>query len=327
MFGFVDRVVPKAARLLVVAVLVAAVAVGCGGLGGGAGGSGDGALSKYDLSGAEIAVGSKDFTEQQILGQITVQALEATGATVIDQVGLAGTNAAREALLAGEIDTYWEYTGTGWITHLGHTQPIPNAKKQYESVAKEDLAKNDIEWLETAPFNNTYALAVREEAYDELGVEKLSDMKTFIEENPEEATVCVESEFNTRDDGLPGLEKEYGFAFPEDNKSLVDTGLVYTQTDEGKCNFGEVFVTDGRIASLGLRVIEDDKKFFPIYNPALNVRKEVLQENPALEKIGADIAAALDTKTMQQLNASVDVDGQSYEAAAETFLQDSGLVQ
>ena len=323
MFRFVDKALLKMVGLV---AAMAVIAAGCGGSGGG-GDAGGGKLDDYDLSDAEIAVGSKDFTEQQILGQITVKALEAAGASVNDQVGLAGTNAAREALLNGEIDTYWEYTGTGWITHLGNTDPIADSKKQYEAVKKADLKENDIEWLEPAPFNNTYALAVREEAYKDLGVEKLSDMGKLIKERPEEATVCIESEFNTRDDGLPGLEKTYGYKFEKGNKSLVDTGVAYTQTDKGKCNFGEVFTTDGRIKALGLKLIKDDKKFFPIYNPSFNVRKDVLKDNPDLKPLATDIAKALDTKTMQDLNASVDVDGESYDAAADKFLEDNGFIK
>ncbi len=242
-----------------------------------------GASGDVDLSGAEFTVGSKEFTEQLILGQITLQVLENAGATVNDQIGLAGTVAARKALESGEIDMYWEYTGTGWITHLGHTEPIPDRQKQFEAVAKEDLKKNDIEWLSPpAPANNTYTMAVRSEAYDKLGVKKLSDFKQLVEENPEEATVCVGTEFSTRDDGLPGMEKAYDFEFPKENIVKIDEGLIYQQTDKGEqCNFGEVFQTDGRIAALDLELIEDDKSFFPIYNPALNVRKDVIEEIPA----------------------------------------------
>jgi osmoprotectant transport system substrate-binding protein len=103
------------------------------------------------LSGLEITVGSKEFTEQLILGQIAIQALEAAGATVTDRTGLAGTDATREALESGEIDAYWEYTGTGRVVHLGHEEPIPDSQKQYEAVAQEDLAKNRIRWLKPAP--------------------------------------------------------------------------------------------------------------------------------------------------------------------------------
>ena len=304
-----------------IAVLAIAVA-GCGGAGGGGGGAAGGT----DLSGSEFTVGSKEFTEQLILGQITLQALEAAGATVNDQTGLAGTVAARKALESGDIDMYWEYTGTGWITHLGHTKPIPDRQKQFEAVAKEDLEKNGIQWLAPpSPANNTYAMAVRSEAYEKLGVKKLSDFKQLVEENPEEATVCVGTEFATRDDGLPGMEKAYGFQFPSENVVKIDEGQIYQETDKGnRCNFGEVFATDGRIAALDLKVIEDDKSFFPIYNPAPNVRKQAM--DPKIEKLFAPISEKLDTQTLQKLNAQVDVEGQLPEEVAEQWLSENGFV-
>ena len=164
----------KLTQLLGLFAVLTLIVAGCGGAGGG-GASGD-----VDLSGAEFTVGSKEFTEQLILGQITLQVLENAGATVNDQIGLAGTVAARKALESGEIDMYWEYTGTGWITHLGHTKPIPDRQKQFEAVAKEDLKKNGIEWLSPpAPANNTYTMAVRSEAYDKLGVKKLSTSSSW----------------------------------------------------------------------------------------------------------------------------------------------------
>ncbi len=312
----------KLARLLGLVAVLTIVTVGCGGGGGG------GAAEKADLSGAELTVGSKEFTEQLILGQITLQTLEAAGATVNDQIGLAGTVAARKALESGEIDMYWEYTGTGWITHLGHTKPIPDRQKQFEAVAKEDLKKNDIKWLAPpSPANNTYAFAVRSEAYDKLGVKKLSDFKQLIEENPEEATICVGTEFSTRDDGLPGMEKTYNFQFPQENVVKIDEGLIYQQTDKGeKCNFGEVFQTDGRIANLDLKLIEDDKSFFPIYNPALNVSKEAIEQNPQIAKLFAPISKKLTTQELQKLNAKVDVEGQLEDQVAEEWLSENGFI-
>jgi osmoprotectant transport system substrate-binding protein len=309
----------KLARLLGLAIVLATVAVGCGGGGGGAAG-------KADLSGAEFTVGSKEFTEQLILGQITMQALEAAGATVNDQTGLAGSVAARQALESGEIDMYWEYTGTGWITYLGHTDPIPDRQKQFEAVAKEDLEKNDIKWLAPpSPANNTYAIAVRSEAYEDLGVKQLSDFKQLIEENPEEATICVATEFATRDDGLPGVEKTYGFQFPTENVVRMDEGQIYQETDKGeRCNFGEVFATDGRIEGLGLELVEDDKSFFPIYNPALNVRKQAM--DPKIAKLFAPISKKLTTETLQKLNTQVDIEGQLPEDVAEQWLSENGFI-
>ena len=316
MMGMKGKALMKVVMLLAV---LAAVVVGCGG---------GGSSSSTDLSDADFTVGSKDFTEQQNLGYITLLALEDAGATVEDQVGLAGTNATRQALEQGNIDMYWEYTGTIWITHLGHTDPIPNSQKQYEAAAKEDLQKNDLKLLEPAKFNNTYALAIRQEEQKKLGVEKLSDLKQLVEENPDEASVCIESEFRSRDDGLPGLEKAYGFEFPQDNISLFDTGVIYNRTDKGEpCNFGEVFTTDGRIAGLGLYPLKDDKNLFPKYNPALEVKKSTYKQyGEQLDKIFTPIAQALDAKTMQELNTKVDVEGIPPEDVAEQWLEKEGFI-
>jgi osmoprotectant transport system substrate-binding protein len=311
-------------RLLGLVAVLALVAAGCGGAGGGGGG----AAGDVDLSGAELTVGSKEFTEQLILGQITLQALEAAGATVEDQIGLAGTVAARKALESGEIDMYWEYTGTGWITHLGHTDPIPDRQEQFEAVAKEDLQKNDIKWLDPpAPANNTYAIAVRSEAAEVLGVDSLSGLAVLSQLRPEDVTLCAADEFLTREDGLPGLEKAYDFEVPADNIVRMEEGQVYRAVDEGeKCNFGEVFVTDGRIKGLDLTILEDDKQVFPIYNPSLTVSEEVIDQYPELAKVFAPISEKLDNETLQDLNAAVDVGGESPEDVARQFLRENRLL-
>jgi len=312
-------------RLSAMLAGLAMVTLSCGGeeQDGGTGAGGDG-----ELSGASFTVGSKEFTEQLVMGQITKLALEDAGAEVTDQTGITGTTNVRKALTSGEIDMYWEYTGTGWITYLGHTEPIPGRQKQFEAVAKEDLKQNDIKWLSPpSPANNTYTMAVRSEAYDKLGVKKLSDFKQLVEENPEEATVCVGTEFSTRDDGLPGMEEAYDFEFPSENIVKIDEGLIYQQVDKGKqCNFGEVFQTDGRIAALDLELIEDDESFFPIYNPALNVSKEVIEKNPQITKLFAPISEKLTTDELQKLNAKVDVQGQLEDQVAEEWLSENGFI-
>jgi osmoprotectant transport system substrate-binding protein len=279
------------------------------------------------LSGLEITVGSKEFTEQLILGQIAIQALEAAGATVTDRTGLTGTAAAREALESGEIDMYWEYTGTGWIVHLGHEEPIPDSQKQYEAVAQEDLAKNQIRWLKAAPANNTFAIAVRSEAAGVLGVTNLSELAVLSELRPEDTTLCAAREFLNREDGLPGMEKAYDFEFPTANIVKMEEDQIYKATDLGdRCNFGEVFATDGRIKGLDLTVLEDDKQFFPIYNPSLVVRKEVMDDFPEITDIFVPITQKLDNETLQELNAAVDVDGESEEEVARRFLRDNGFL-
>jgi osmoprotectant transport system substrate-binding protein len=281
----------------------------------------------YDFDGLSITVGSKDFTEQLVLGYILVEALRAGGADVNDQVNLGGTDANRTALLSGNIDTYWEYNGTGWINHLGETEPIPDRIEQYEVVRDRDLAENGIVWYEPAPFNNTYALAIRSSAQADLGVETLSDLATLIAERPEEATLCIETEFEVRDDGLPGMEAHYGYEFPSGNVSVLDTGIIYQETASGDtCNFGEVFTTDGRIAALDLFVLEDDQSFFPLYNPSVTVRQEIADEWPALADLAAELALALDNETMQRLNAAVDQDGEEPIDVARGWLRDNGFI-
>jgi osmoprotectant transport system substrate-binding protein len=309
------------------ALVLALLLVGCGedGNGGIAGGDSNGG-GDGPLAGQSFTVGSKEFTEQLVLGQITVAVLEHAGAKVDDQTGLAGSVAARKALESGDIDMYWEYTGTNWLTYLKKTEPIADAQGQYEAVKKAEAA-NGIALLDPAPANNTYAFAVRSEAAADLGVTKTSDFKTLIAQRPKDATLCVGEEFTSRDDGLPGVEKAYGFKFPDDNVVKVDEGIIYTEVDKGdRCNFGEVFITDGRIAANDLTVIEDDKSFFPKYNPAVNVRQSVLDAHPELADLLNPVAAALDNATLQKLNAQVDVDGIPEDEVAQQWLKDKGFL-
>jgi osmoprotectant transport system substrate-binding protein len=277
------------------------------------------------LSGASFTVGSKEFTEQLILGQITIQVLEDAGAKVSDETGLVGSNTVRAALTSGDIDMYWEYTGTGWINHLGNTAPVKGEREQYDAVAKADLEKNGVTWLEPAPFNNTYSLATSSENATALAVTSLSDLAPLQQRNPDAFTLCAAAEFLARDDGLPGLEKAYGFSFGS-KISELELGLVYASVDKGDpCKFGEVFATDGRIAALGLTVLKDDKQFFASYLPALTVRKGV-EQTAELRTLFAPVAAALTTATMQDLNSRVDVKGEQPEDVARAFLTEKGLI-
>ncbi len=287
---------------------------------GGSTGGGDG-----ELSGASISVGGKDFTEQLVLCEMTVIALEDAGADVNNSCNLQGTVAAREALLAGEIDTYWEYTGTGWITHLGNADPIPDSDEQFTAVAEADLEQNQVEWLPYAPFNNTYAIAANQATIDETGYETLTDLAEGNNAGEVE-NVCVESEFAVRNDGLPGLEEVYGTEFAPAQISELATGAIYSATGGDECQFGEVFITDGRIVEQELTVLEDDQAFFPIYNPSPNVRAELLEEYPGIADVFAPIAEALDNETMTALNAQVDVDGETAEGVAQEWLESEGLV-
>ena len=283
-------------------------------------------LGQFNFRGATFTVGSKKFTEQLILGHIAKQALEFRNASVKNQINCCSTSVLRTSLTKGDIDMYWEYTGTGWITHLNHTTPIQNAQGQFDAVKKEDAA-NGVTWLPRAPLDNTYALAIRKEAVAGLGnVKTLSDLGTLIRTRPNDVTVCVNAEFLVRDDGLPGVEKHYGYKVPPNNVAKLDTGLIYKAIDDGKiCNFGVVFATDGRIEGLGLSVLKDDKSFFPVYNAALNVKTSVFTKYPQLEKMFALISAPLTNELMQKMNADVDVRGKFPEEVAKEYLATQGF--
>jgi osmoprotectant transport system substrate-binding protein len=318
---------------LIAALAAAALAVtACGGGGGtggaGGGGGGEGSLAAIDLSGASFTVGSKEFTEQIVLGEIAVQALEAAGAGVGPLVTITGSTNVRTALTAGEIDMYWEYTGTGWTTHLQHeTSEAPSGDEAlYEAVVEQDRP-NGIAWLQPAPLDNTYAIATAEGRDQQLGVRTLSEYAALVNRDPAQARVCAAAEFLTRDDGWPGVEQVYGFDLPDTGISEVELSIIPQQVAAGdSCAFGEVFATDGAVAANNLVILEDDKQFFVPYNAAMTVRQEVLDQNAQLADVFNPIAAALTTDVMRGLNERVDVGGELPEDVAEQFLRDNGFI-
>lgn len=315
----------KTLRMAALVAGLALVAAACGDGGGGGTSNTDAA----DLSGASFTVGSKEFTEQLILGQITVQLLENAGAEVTDETGITGTTNVRKALESEEIDMYWEYTGTGWAEILGHDagEAPTDPQELFDTVAEEDMSKNDVKWLALAPVNNTYAIATSQGTSDDLGVTTLSDFAEVANSSPENATLCAASEFIDRADGLPGLEKAYGFELPEDALTEVELGIVFTRVPEGDpCKFGEVFATDGRIPANDMVVLEDDKSFFVIYNLALTMNNSVYEEHPELEDLFTPVAEKLTTEELQTLNSQVDVDGLPEDQVAQQWLEDNGFI-
>lgn len=306
-----------------VLALLAAATLALGGCAGRYTGGGEG-----PLQGAEIAFGSKDFTEQKILGQISVQYLRAKGADVWDQTGLVSSQAVRDSLLRGDIDAYWEYTGTAWITYFGHDEPITDPQKQFDAVAKEDQRDNGIVWIDKAPMNNTYAFAIKRATGEKLGIDSLDQIADLLA-SPEgkDVTFCVESEFANRPDGFPGVQKEYGFKVPARQVKRLDTGLIYSQTGNGTCTFGEVFETDGRVQGLDLALLKDPKRFFPPYNAAISIREDLLERYPQIEELMKPIAAKLTTEQMQTLNAQVDIDGRLPDKVARDWLREEGFVE
>lgn len=313
-----------------VLALAATLVVGCGLESGGAVPLkvGPGSIEPVsELEGARITVGSKDFTEQVILGYMIEFALSAAGADVRDLTNIQGSNSTRDAQVAGQIDVTYEYTGTGWINYLGHEQPIPDSRAQYEAVRDEDLARNGMVWTDPAPMNNTYALATSRRTAEETGVRTLSDYAALVQRDPAAAATCVETEFNVRQDGYPGMAAAYGFDPARAERRILQTGIIYQATADGnQCKFGEVFTTDGRIAALDLVVLEDDRQFFPKYNPAVIMREDFAERYPQIAEVMAPVSEKLTDKVITELNRQVDVDGKDPAAVARQWLVDEGFV-
>lgn len=316
----------RATGLVAMTGAVAMALAGCGGLSSsGPSAEGGGLAEDISLEGQTYVVGGKDFDEQLVLCQMAIAALESVQATVTDRCNTGGTQVARDALLGGDIDLYWEYNGTAWITFLGETAPIQDEEEQYTAVRDRDLAENQIAWVGRTPFNNTYAFAVEETRAEELGLETLSDMAEYVSSG-QPGNVCIETEYASRDDGLPGLQQAYDFQVP--SPQILGTGVIYQSTaDPEQCLFGEVFTTDGRIAELGLRVLEDDKQFHPNYNASVTMRQEVLDRDPAIAQVFEPIAEALDNDTMTQLNVQVSGDDAlPPREVARTWLAEQGFI-
>lgn len=281
------------------------------------------------VDGEPLTVTSKNFTEQLILGKISVLAGQAAGFDVTDLTNVPGSQPVRELLLAGQADVTWEYTGTAWLTYLGMSEGFPNQEEQFEAVYQADQ-ENGLTWGDSAPLNNTYAIAVRTEAVEELG--GISTISEIAELPVEERTFCVEAEFNSRPDGMNPMLAHYGMergasdGVPDDNISIFDTGAVYTATDNGDCNFGEVFSTDGRIDALDLTILEDDLGFFPAYNAAPVFFTGTLQAHPALEEVFGLIAPTLTDEALRAMNLRVDVEGEEPADVAFDFMVEQGFI-
>ncbi|WP_234012429.1 glycine betaine ABC transporter substrate-binding protein [Nocardia cyriacigeorgica] len=280
-----------------------------------------------ELAGVPITVGSKDFTEQNILGYIIEFAMVAAGAEVRDLTNIQGSNSLRDAQLHGQIDIAYDYTGTGWMNYLGNEAPIPDERGQFEAVRDADLAAHDMVWAAVAPMNNTYALVTNAATAAETGVRTLSDYARLIATDPARAATCVGTEFNVRRDGFPGMARKYGIDEGAVQKRLVQDALVYTSVADGRqCSFGSVAATDGRIPSLGLILLDDDQRFFPKYNAALVMRRDFAEAHPQVITVMEPISALLTNETITELNRQVDVDGREPSEVARDWLVAEGFV-
>lgn len=269
-----------------------------------------------------IVVGGKNFTEQQILSSITAQLLEAKGYNVDNRSGM-GSAAVRQAMENGQIDVYWEYTGTSLITYNKVKEKL-NAAQTYAKVKELD-AKKGIVWLNPSKANNTYALAMRQKEADKLNIHTLSELAAHVNAK-HDLTFASNAEFYARPDGLKPMEKAYGFHFERSHIKRMDSGLVYQALKNGDVDVGLVFATDGRIPAFHFVVLKDDKGFFPSYALCPVIRAEVLKKHPDIGQLLNKVSAKLDDKVMAGLNAKVDVDKVSVENVAKDFLKQNGFI-
>ncbi|MEY4989640.1 MAG: hypothetical protein RI933_1273 [Actinomycetota bacterium] len=273
------------------------------------------------LTGLTGVVGAKDFSEQYILGNMVSLLLNENGADTTYQT-IVGSANVRTALESDEFMGYWEYTGTSWLAYNEQDAPVKGVQAQYDAVKELDAAKG-IAWLDGAGVNNTYAFAIRSEKAAELGIDSLSDIAALP---AAEQTFCVESEFASRPDGWEGLKAAYGLTNAK--TVTLDTGAIYSVTDKGEeCNFGEVFATDGRIKALDLKVMADDKEYFPVYQVGFTLKQSTLDAYPAIAEVINKLTALLTDEIMQELNAKADVDGEDPEDIAREFLVSKGLIK
>jgi osmoprotectant transport system substrate-binding protein len=279
------------------------------------------------LAGVKITVGSKEYTEQVILGYILEFTLAAAGADVRDLTGIVGSRSTREAQLSGQVDVAYEFTGNAWINYLGHEKPIPDTREQFVAVRDEDLARNDMVWLDPGPMDDTYALAASKRIVEQTGVRTLSDYAELVKRNPAAAKTCVDTEFRARQDGFPGMAAAYGFDPARAQTPILQVGIIYQATAGGtQCDFGEVFTTDGRIAALDLSVLTDDKQFFAHYNPSVTMKKSFFDAHPEIAEVTAPVTAALTNDVIIELNKQVDVEGRDPSVVARDWMVSQGFV-
>ncbi|MEV0855246.1 glycine betaine ABC transporter substrate-binding protein [Nocardia fluminea] len=280
-----------------------------------------------ELDGVAVTVGSKDFTEANILGYMIEFALTAAGANVRDLTNIQGSNSLRDAQLHGQIDIAYDYTGTGWINYLGKEKPIPTEATQFDAVRDADLAEHNMVWAAMAPMNNTYALVTSKGTAEETGVRTLSDYADLVAKDPGAAATCVGTEFNVRPDGYPGLAAAYGIDTGKAQRQIVQDALVYQATADAKqCRFGSVAATDGRIPALELVLLEDDKAFFPKYNASLVMHRDFAEAHPSVVQVMAPISARLTNEVITELNRQVDIDGREPADVARDWMVAEGLV-
>ncbi len=275
----------------------------------------------------KITVSSKEFTEQLILGNIMKVLLEENGFTVDDNLGLSGTMLNHMALVNGEIDVYMEYSGTAYVVILNKEDVIRDPDEIYNIVKQEYKEKWNLIWLNRAEFDNTYTLMMKEEKADKLGITTISDLAAYVNEYPEELRFATNAEFFARPDGFTALEEYYDFNFPQENVKKMGTGITYLALEESEVDVAMGFATDGRIQKFGFVILEDNKQFFPIYNPAPVISEDMIEKYPELLELLNQIGPRLSTTEMIEMNYKVDVLGKKTDNVAREWLEEEGLVK
>jgi osmoprotectant transport system substrate-binding protein len=273
-------------------------------------------------AGEPVRIGSKDFTEELLLGEMYALVLEANGIPVERRLNLAGTQVAHEALVNNEIDLYPEYTGTGYQFILGNDDGEKDPATVYDRAAQQYKEKFNLVWLDRSPMNDTNAIACTQEAVEKYGLKTLSDLAQAA---PNIRFAAI-PDFEERPDGLAGLKELYG-GFEFQSLTVFDPGLKYKAVQEGNADCAIAFSTDGQIAAYGLVLMEDDKGLWPPYNVAPVVRAEILEAYPGLADALNKLAPAITTEEITALNWKVDGDKQEYADVAKEFLQAKGLIQ
>jgi osmoprotectant transport system substrate-binding protein len=269
-----------------------------------------------------IRIGAKRFTESAVLAELMAQTIEAhTELTVEVKTGLGGTMICWGALTTGELDIYAEYTGTGWATILGQTDKVTDPLRTFFEVRRRFRDEHDAHWLEPFGLNNGYALVMREKTAEELGVRRISDLVR----HQRDLQVGFGNEFGSRIDGYRGLAVAYGLNFA--NLTTVEHALAYEAIEAGSIDLMDAYSTDGKLLRFELRVLEDDRQFFPPYNAAPVVRGETLRKHPGIETALAKLAFQVSDLDAQALNYIVDAEGISPADAATAFLEIEGLIE
>lgn len=283
------------------------------------------------VASAQVVVSSKIDTEGGVLGNIIATMLEANDIPVERRLQLGATPIVREAIAAGQIDIYPEYTGNGaFFFNLGDDPIWNDAQAAYERVAEMDLAENEVVWLTPSPANNTWAIAIRAEIAEDNGLQTLSDFAGYVNGGGE-IVLAASSEFVTSPAALPAFQEAYGFELVSDQLIQLSGGdtaatIAAAANQTSGANAAMVYGTDGGIAPSGLVVMDDDKGVQPVYAPAPIIRQAVLDEYPQIADILAPVFEGLTLEVLQELNGRVQVGGEPAEAVAESYLTGNGFL-